>query len=131
MLVFTHDYYCIVIGSLKMECEKLASEKSEMQRHYVMVSELIVGYKGKRRKFHTKIKSFYTHYPNGCHEFGRAHLRNLAPGRTAACKQANVAALASRWQHCTDLIDPGANRTQVSQSSGGVDATTHLAGLAQ
>lgn len=24
--------------SLKMECEKLASEKTEMQRHYVMVS---------------------------------------------------------------------------------------------
>lgn len=25
---------------LKLECEKLASEKTEMQRHYVMVSEL-------------------------------------------------------------------------------------------
>ena len=25
--------------SLKMECEKLAQEKTEMQRHYVMVSE--------------------------------------------------------------------------------------------
>lgn len=24
--------------SLKLECEKLASEKTEMQRHYVMVS---------------------------------------------------------------------------------------------
>lgn len=31
---FQHD-----IGlSLKLECEKLASEKTEMQRHYVMVS---------------------------------------------------------------------------------------------
>lgn len=26
------------INSLKLECEKLASEKTEMQRHYVMVS---------------------------------------------------------------------------------------------
>ena len=26
------------LSSLKMECEKLASEKTEMQRHYVMVS---------------------------------------------------------------------------------------------
>lgn len=25
--------------SLKLECDKLASEKSEMQRHYIMVSE--------------------------------------------------------------------------------------------
>lgn len=25
--------------SLKLECDKLASEKSEMQRHYVMVSQ--------------------------------------------------------------------------------------------
>lgn len=29
-----HDLFC----SLKLECEKLASEKTEMQRHYVMVS---------------------------------------------------------------------------------------------
>lgn len=28
---------CVVFFSLKMECEKLASEKTEMQRHYVMV----------------------------------------------------------------------------------------------
>ena len=28
--------------SLKLECEKLASEKTEMQRHYVMVSTIIV-----------------------------------------------------------------------------------------
>lgn len=27
-----------VSDSLKLECEKLASEKTEMQRHYVMVS---------------------------------------------------------------------------------------------
>lgn len=26
-------------SSLKMECEKLAQEKTEMQRHYVMVSK--------------------------------------------------------------------------------------------
>lgn len=33
-VIFQHD-----IGlSLKLECEKLASEKTEMQRHYVMVS---------------------------------------------------------------------------------------------
>jgi hypothetical protein len=30
-------FYC----SLKLECEKLAQEKTEMQRHYVMVSERI------------------------------------------------------------------------------------------
>ena len=30
-------YICILF-SLKMECEKLAQEKTEMQRHYVMVS---------------------------------------------------------------------------------------------
>lgn len=29
---------CIVSNSLKLECDKLASEKSEMQRHYIMVS---------------------------------------------------------------------------------------------
>lgn len=29
-----------VLNSLKLECEKLASEKTEMQRHYVMVSKL-------------------------------------------------------------------------------------------
>lgn len=29
-----------VLGSLKLECEKLASEKTEMQRHYVMVSPI-------------------------------------------------------------------------------------------
>ena len=30
--------------SLKLECEKLASEKTEMQRHYVMVSLLVFLY---------------------------------------------------------------------------------------
>ena len=34
-----HVYISYVfIFSLKMECEKLAQEKTEMQRHYVMVS---------------------------------------------------------------------------------------------
>lgn len=33
-VVFQHDTGL----SLKLECEKLASEKTEMQRHYVMVS---------------------------------------------------------------------------------------------
>jgi hypothetical protein len=27
---------------LKLECEKLASEKTEMQRHYVMVSTVVI-----------------------------------------------------------------------------------------
>lgn len=27
--------------SLKLECDKLASEKSEMQRHYIMVSDTV------------------------------------------------------------------------------------------
>ena len=31
---------CFVFFSLKLECEKLAQEKTEMQRHYVMVSQL-------------------------------------------------------------------------------------------
>ena len=37
---FQHNIYialCFCL-SLKLECEKLASEKTEMQRHYVMVS---------------------------------------------------------------------------------------------
>jgi len=29
----------VLVYSLKMECEKLAQEKTEMQRHYVMVNE--------------------------------------------------------------------------------------------
>lgn len=33
-VIFQHDAGL----SLKLECEKLASEKTEMQRHYVMVS---------------------------------------------------------------------------------------------
>lgn len=36
------DLYCLIfmffLPSLKLECDKLASEKSEMQRHYIMVS---------------------------------------------------------------------------------------------
>lgn len=30
--------------SLKLECDKLASEKSEMQRHYIMVSMSVDGF---------------------------------------------------------------------------------------
>lgn len=33
-------FFFNVLNSLKLECEKLASEKTEMQRHYVMVSKL-------------------------------------------------------------------------------------------
>lgn len=34
-----HKQIAIAVGdSLKLECDKLASEKSEMQRHYIMVS---------------------------------------------------------------------------------------------
>lgn len=33
-----HVVLVVVLCSLKMECEKLAQEKTEMQRHYVMVS---------------------------------------------------------------------------------------------
>lgn len=32
---------CDLFCSLKLECEKLASEKTEMQRHYVMVSVFV------------------------------------------------------------------------------------------
>lgn len=32
-----HTLHHLCLGSLKLECDKLASEKSEMQRHYIMV----------------------------------------------------------------------------------------------
>ena len=32
-------YLFHIIYRLKLECEKLAQEKTEMQRHYVMVSD--------------------------------------------------------------------------------------------
>jgi hypothetical protein len=37
---FSSPYLCMRVSlfSLKLECEKLANEKTEMQRHYVMVS---------------------------------------------------------------------------------------------
>ena len=35
------NMYTILNFRLKLECEKLAQEKTEMQRHYVMVSFLI------------------------------------------------------------------------------------------
>ena len=38
----------ICLFSLKMECDKLASEKSEMQRHYIMVSDIMLVW------YHTK-----------------------------------------------------------------------------
>lgn len=34
---FIHWFF-FIIHSLKIECEKLSQEKTEMQRHYVMVS---------------------------------------------------------------------------------------------
>ena len=45
MPVFVHAFCVYVFApalswpSLKLECDKLATEKSEMQRHYIMVSE--------------------------------------------------------------------------------------------
>lgn len=33
-------FFCLCF-SLKLECEKLASEKVEIQRHYVMVSKSV------------------------------------------------------------------------------------------
>ena len=43
VLYYTHDdsdydMSCYCFRRLKLECEKLATEKTEMQRHYVMVS---------------------------------------------------------------------------------------------
>lgn len=35
-------FFCSVCFSLKLECEKLASEKTEMQRHYVMVRSVLL-----------------------------------------------------------------------------------------
>jgi len=37
---YIHDL--ITCFRLKLECEKLASEKTEMQRHYVMVSTAVM-----------------------------------------------------------------------------------------
>ena len=36
--IFSFFFHSFVLNSLKMECEKLVQEKTEMQRHYVMVS---------------------------------------------------------------------------------------------
>lgn len=37
VLVLFYTLHHLCLGSLKLECDKLASEKSEMQRHYIMV----------------------------------------------------------------------------------------------
>ena len=37
-LILTTDVCTCFLFSLKMDCEKLVQEKTEMQRHYVMVS---------------------------------------------------------------------------------------------
>lgn len=39
-LTFFNVLLSFLLRRLKLECEKLASEKTEMQRHYVMVSEM-------------------------------------------------------------------------------------------
>lgn len=39
VLAYTFDFL-LVLFSIKLELEKLAQEKTEMQRHYVMVSYL-------------------------------------------------------------------------------------------
>ena len=40
-LITTHTNNIFLLHhSLKLECEKLASDKTEMQRHYVMVSHI-------------------------------------------------------------------------------------------
>lgn len=39
LLTFSSIFFYLFFCRLKLECEKLASEKTEMQRHYVMVSE--------------------------------------------------------------------------------------------
>ena len=46
---------CLVwmfVPSLKMECDKLANEKTEMQRHYVMVSSSSRGAAGTNHAAH-------------------------------------------------------------------------------
>ncbi|KAM8938817.1 TLE family member 5 isoform 1-T1 [Pelodytes ibericus] len=40
--IFNQTHVCLSL-SLKLECDKLASEKSEMQRHYVMYYEMSYG----------------------------------------------------------------------------------------
>ena len=42
LLIIIHLIFIIKNFSLKMECEKLAQEKTEIQRQYIMVSELIL-----------------------------------------------------------------------------------------
>lgn len=39
--IFINNLFPFSLFRLKLECEKLASEKTEMQRHYVMVSEVL------------------------------------------------------------------------------------------
>uniref|UniRef100_A0A8C3P9Y9 TLE family member 4, transcriptional corepressor n=1 Tax=Chrysemys picta bellii TaxID=8478 RepID=A0A8C3P9Y9_CHRPI len=45
--------------SLKLECEKLASEKTEMQRHYVMYYEMSYGL---NIEMHKQIEHIYCHW---------------------------------------------------------------------
>lgn len=53
-----------VLDSLKLECEKLASEKTEMQRHYVMVRKLCHRFKVPVRLGYQKQE--YAQMAGGC-----------------------------------------------------------------
>ena len=44
-LFYDNINVCFASFSLKMDCEKLVQEKTEMQRHYVMVKTLIFALK--------------------------------------------------------------------------------------
>uniref|UniRef100_A0A672ZFY4 Groucho/TLE N-terminal Q-rich domain-containing protein n=1 Tax=Sphaeramia orbicularis TaxID=375764 RepID=A0A672ZFY4_9TELE len=60
--------------SLKLECEKLASEKTEMQRHYVMYYEMSYGLNiemHKQRFFDNSGKNHNPHNPMQLHDIIR------------------------------------------------------------
>lgn len=43
MIIYLYSNHIFLFNfSLKLECDKLATEKTEMQRHYVMVSQVNV-----------------------------------------------------------------------------------------
>nr|XP_020035360.1 transducin-like enhancer protein 4 [Castor canadensis] len=52
--------------SLKLECEKLASEKTEMQRHYVMYYEMSYGL---NIEMHKQVSYYFFNYHFKCQKY--------------------------------------------------------------
>ncbi|GIY84553.1 transducin-like enhancer protein 4 [Caerostris darwini] len=72
--------------SLKLECEKLASEKTEMQRHYVMYYEMSYGLNVEMHKQNYRVFSWYK---RGSFRFNFAYegglMANCVEGRVRIC----------------------------------------------